>query len=70
MSDTTVKTITPTALAEKLAGKEQAEKVAKTFVRPYLRRNFARKDEARATSWALTPEMVKAVSDAYKARKA
>jgi hypothetical protein len=69
MSDT-IKTMTPTELATKLAGKDSAEKVAKTFIRPYLRRNFARSPEARATSWALTPEMIKAVSDAYKARKA
>lgn len=62
--------ITPTSLAAKLAGKDNAEKVAKTFVRPYLRKHFARNDEQRGTSWALTAEQVKAISDAYKARKA
>lgn len=64
------KTMTPTELAATLAGKDQAEKVAKTFVRPYLRRHFARTSEARGTSWTLTPDQVKAISDAYKARKA
>lgn len=62
--------MTPTALAAKLAGKENAEKVAKTFVRPYLRRHFARSDEQRGTSWTLSADQVKAVTDAYKARKA
>jgi hypothetical protein len=65
-----VKTMTPTELAASLAGKDNAEKVAKTFVRPFLRRHFARKDDQRGTSWALTPEQVKAVTEAYKARKA
>ena len=62
--------MTPTSLAAKLAGADNAEKVAKTFVRPYLRRNFTRTSEQRGTSWTLTPDQVKAVTDAYKARKA
>jgi hypothetical protein len=70
MSDATVKTMTPTQLATKLAGADNAEKVAKTFVRPYLRKHFARNDEARGTSWTLTNDQIKAVTDAYKARKA
>ena len=63
-----VKTMTPSQLAEKLAGKENAAKVAKTFVRPFLRKNFTRKSEAMNTSWFLTPAQVKAVTDAWKAR--
>lgn len=62
--------MTPTALAAKLAGKDEAAKVAKTFVRPYLRKHFARAKDAKGTSWNLTTAQVKAVTDAYKARKA
>lgn len=59
-------TMTPTQVAEKLAGKEKAQKVAKAFVRPFLRKNYARKAEAKNTSWILTPAQVKAVTEAYK----
>ena len=62
--------MTANELAAKLAGAENAEKVGKTFVRPFLRRNFARKAEAKGTTWELTPDMVKDVTTAYKARKA
>ena len=62
-------TLTPTQVAEKLAGKENAQKVAKAFVRPFLRKNYARKVEAKNTSWALTPVQVKAVIEAYKKGK-
>ena len=62
--------MTPTELATKLGGKDNAEKLAKTLVRPYLRKHFARTAEQRGTSWDLTPEAIKAVTDAYKARKA
>jgi len=62
--------MTANELAAKLAGKENAEKVGKTFVRPFLRRNFARQAEAKGTTWELTPDMVKDVTAAYKARKA
>jgi hypothetical protein len=65
-----VKTMTPTELATKLAGADNAEKVAKTFVRPYLRKHFARSSEARGTSWVCDADQIKAVTDAYKARKA
>jgi len=60
--------LTPNTLAAKLAGADNAEKIGKTFVRPYLRKHFARAESARGTSWTLTDEQVKAVTDAYKAR--
>lgn len=63
-------TMTPTSLAASLAGKDNAAKVAKTFVRPYLRKNFARAKDAKGTSWTLTPAQVKAVREAYKAKTA
>lgn len=62
--------MSPTALAEKLAGKDEAAKVAKTFVRPFLRRHFARSEESRGTSWQVTPDQQKAVIDAWNARTA
>ena len=62
------KTLTPTQLAESLAGKDSAGRIAKAFVRPYLRRHFARAKDAKGTSWNLTAAQVKAVSEAYKAR--
>ena len=60
--------LTPNQLAAKLAGADNAEKVGKTFVRPYLRKHFARNAESKGTSWDLTDEQVKAVTTAYKAR--
>lgn len=60
--------MTPNQLAAKLAGADNAEKVGKTFVRPFLRRHFARKAEAKGTSWELTDDQIKAVTAAYKAR--
>ena len=65
-----VKTMTPTQLATKLAGADNAEKVAKTFVRPYLRKHFTRSSDSKGTSWVLNAAEIKAVSDAYKARQA
>jgi hypothetical protein len=62
--------MTPNELAATLpgVGKENAEKVGKAFVRPYLRRHFARPAEAKGSSWTLDAEQVKAVRDAWKAR--
>jgi len=60
--------MTPNQLAAKLGGDDNAEKLGKTFVRPYLRKHFTRPDEAKGTSWQLSNEQVKAVTDAYKAR--
>lgn len=62
--------MTPTQLAAKLAGPENAERIAKAFVRPFLRRNFTRATEAKGTSWNLTADQIKAVTDAWKARVA
>ena len=62
--------MTPNQLAAKLAGADNAEKIGKTFVRPFLRKHFVRADEAKGTSWELNPEQIKAVTAAYKARKA
>jgi len=63
-------TTTPTELAKALAGADSAERVAKAFVRPYLRRHFARAKDAKGTSWNLTPAQVKAVKEAWKKRQA
>ena len=62
-------TMTPTALATKLAGADSAERVAKAFVRPYLRRHFARAKDAKGTSWELSPAQVKAITAAWKKRQ-
>jgi hypothetical protein len=68
---TAVKTpLTPTQLATQLAGADNATQLAKAFVRPYLRRHFARAKDAKGTSWHLTAAQVKAVREAYKARQA
>jgi hypothetical protein len=63
-------TTTPTKLAASLAGADSADRVAKAFVRPYLRRHFARSKDAKGTSWELTPTQVKAVRAAWKKRQA
>ena len=62
------KTMTPTQLASELAGKDNAEKVAKTFIRPFLRRQYKRDAEAHGTSWLLDPSQVKAVKEAWSKR--
>lgn len=61
-------TLTPNALAAKLAGDANAEQVGKAFVRPFLRRHFTRDASAKGSSWYLTDEQVAAVTSAYKAR--
>jgi len=66
----TATTLTPTQLATKLAGADSSERVAKAFVRPYLRRHFARAKDAKGTSWNLTPAQIKAVTDAWKKHQA
>jgi hypothetical protein len=65
-----VKTLTPTQLATKLAGADSSDRVAKAFVRPFLRRHFARAKDAKGTSWNLSAAQVKAVTEAYKKRQA
>jgi len=67
---TAPKAMTPTQLAASLAGPDNAAQVAKAFVRPYLRRHFARAKDAKGTSWYLTPAQVKAIREAFKARVA
>jgi len=66
MATVAPKTMTPTELAISLAGKDSADRVAKAFVRPYLRRHFARAKDAKGTSWNLTPAQIKAVREAWK----
>jgi hypothetical protein len=62
--------MTPNQLATKLGGADNAEKLGKAFIRPFLRKHFTRDANAKGTSWELTPEQIKSVTDAYKARKA
>lgn len=62
--------MTPTELATKLAGSDNAGKVAKTFVRPYLRKHYARGANAKGTSWKLTPKQAQEITKAFKARAA
>lgn len=59
--------ITPNALAEKLAGAANREKVGKTFVRPLLRRHFPR--DVMGTSWYLNDTQVAFVTAAWKAKQ-
>lgn len=67
---TTKTPLTPNQLASKLAGADNAAQVAKAFVRPYLRRHFARAKDQHGTSWTLTDAQVKAVTAAWKKRQA
>ena len=65
------KPLTPTQLAAELADTGEAADataLAKSFVRPYLRKHFAR--EVKGTAWYLTDDQVKAVREAYAARQA
>lgn len=59
--------MTPNALAEKLAGSTNREKVGKTFVRPLLRRHFPR--DVMGTSWYLTDTQIAFVTAAWKAKQ-
>ena len=63
-------TVTPNQLAAKLAGDANAERIGKTFVRPFLRRNYTRDASVKGQSWFLTDEQRDAVTAAYKAREA
>lgn len=62
-------TMTPNTLAGKLAGASNAERVGKAFVRPFLRRHYARDAAAKGSSWYMTDEQIAAVTAAYKARQ-
>lgn len=59
--------MTPNALAEKLAGADNRERVGKTFVRPLLRRHFPR--NVKGTSWYLTDTQIAFVTAAWKAKQ-
>lgn len=61
--------MTPNQLAAKLAGDTNSEKVGKAFVRPFLRKHYARDTSAKGTSWNLTDEQRDAVTAAFKARQ-
>jgi hypothetical protein len=63
-------TVTPNQLAGKLAGDANAERIGKTFVRPFLRKNYTRDVAAKGHSWFLTDEQRDAVTAAYRAREA
>ena len=62
-------TMTPNQLAAKLAGSDNAERVGKAFVRPFLRRHFTRDASQKGTSWQLTYVQIATVTAAYKARQ-
>jgi len=62
--------MTPNQLAAKLAGQENAERIGKAFVRPFLRKHFTRDVSLNGSSWNLTDEQIKLITDAYKARQA
>lgn len=61
-------TMTPNQLAAKLAGAENADRIAKTVIRPFLRRTFPRAAELRGSAWILDAKQIKAVEDHWKAR--
>lgn len=60
--------MTPNALAEKLAGSANRERIGKTFVRPLLRRHFPR--DVMGTSWYLNDAQIAFVTAAWKAKQA
>lgn len=62
--------MTPNQLATKLVGNGDAERYGKAFVRPFLRRHFARDAQVKGTGWQLTDTQVKAVTAAHKAKQA
>lgn len=62
-------TLTPNALAASLAGSDNADRIGKAFVRPFLRRHYTRDAQVKGSSWNLTPEQIAAVTAAYKARQ-
>lgn len=56
-----VKTITPKALAEELG-------IDPKRLRSYLRANHARANEAKNTSWAITPDVADAAREKFAAK--
>lgn len=61
--------MTPNTLAGSLAGTENAERIGKAFVRPYLRKNFTRDATLNGSSWNLTDAQIAEVTAAWKARQ-
>ncbi len=61
--------MTPNQLAAKLAGRDDSERIGKAFVRPFLRRHYARDDSLKGSSWTLTDEQTAAVTAAYRAHQ-
>ena len=61
--------MTPNALAAKFAGVENAERIGKAFVRPYLRKNFTRDATLNGSSWNLTAAQIAEVTAAWNARQ-
>jgi hypothetical protein len=62
--------MTPNQLAATLAGTENAERVGKAFVRPFLRRNYTRDNALKGSSWDLSDEQIALVTSAWKAKQA
>lgn len=69
MTDSPATPLTPNALAEKLAGADNRERIGKTIVRPLLRRYFTRDNTLKGSNWILSPTQVAFVTAAYNARK-
>jgi len=61
--------MTPNTLAAKLVGSDNAERIGKAFVRPFLRKHYARDGSLKGSSWNLTDEQVALVMAAWKARQ-
>jgi len=61
--------LTPNALAEKLAGAENRDRIGKTIVRPMLRRYFTRDGSLKGSNWIMSDLQVAFVTAAYNARK-
>lgn len=61
--------MTPNQLAAKQVGKDSADAHAKRFIRPFLRRHYAREAALSGSSWTLSKEQVAALDAAHKARQ-
>jgi hypothetical protein len=61
--------MTPNQLAGTLRDVTDAEKIGKSFVRPYLRKHFTRDETLKSSSWNLTPEQIAEVTAAWDAKQ-
>lgn len=61
--------MTPNQLAAKLAGADNADRIGKAFVRPFLRRHFTRDSSMKGSSWNLSDEQIACVTAAWKAKR-